>query len=354
MIRSALFLFTSAAFAGPGYTVHVMSFPSGTTSGVMNGINIAGEAAGSGPNATYIAQPFISSPSAGYSIPLPPGWMGAQAVAINDSDQVVGTAPGPQAFTGNPLSITLIPLPPGWSFFIPEALNNSGQVTGYGTGPQTVISSAFGSALIPLPAGGWTAAAGYAINNRGQVAGLVDNNITIGQAFIGNVVSSTVIPLPPGWTFSKALALNDSGQVAGIGSVSATSPTLAFTGGVSGSIAIPLPPGATGATVFGQSINATGVVVGSAVLPSNSGGWIWDATNGTRLLSNLVPAGWNITDGISINDNGVILADGSLNGGMGEYVELVPAVPATPAPGTWILLMSGLALLAIFKKIARV
>lgn len=60
------------------------------------------------------------------------------------------------------------------------------------------------------------------------------------------------------------------------------------------------------------------------------GAWIWDATNGTRLLKNCVPTGWNIFNAISISNNGLILAQGSLNGGTVQYVELVPAIPTTP------------------------
>ncbi len=91
------------------------------------------------------------------------------------------------------------------------------------------------------------------------------------------------------------------------------------------------------------------------MLPSRSlVGWIWDATNGTRLLTNLVPAGWNIEYATSINNTGVILAYGSPNGGSAQNLELVPTMPAAAPPGTWLLMLSGLALLMILRKLARI
>jgi len=85
-------------------------------------------------------------------------------------------------------------------------------------------------------------------------------------------------------------------------------------------------------------MNNSGVVVGT----SDAGGWIWSSVNGTRLLNPLVPASWSIANAISISNNGLILAQASLNGGGLQYVELVPTTPATPAPGTWGLMVAGL------------
>jgi hypothetical protein len=92
-----------------------------------------------------------------------------------------------------------------------------------------------------------------------------------------------------------------------------------------------------------QSINNSGTVVGvSDENFPDSAGWIWDATNGTRLLNNLVPTGWNVKNAISISNNGLILAQASYQGGASQNVELIPAgLPTTPAPSTLILLLIG-------------
>ncbi len=157
-----------------------------------------------------------------------------------------------------------------------------------------------------------------------------------------------VLPLATGWIGAFGDAINDSGQIAGwlYNYVS----TQAFVGSVAGLTLIPLPPGASTTTVFGQSINNSGAVVGK----SDTGGWIWDSAHGTRLLKTLVPSGWNITNAISISNNGLILAQGSLNGGATQYVELVPAAPlATPAPATWMLVVAGLGLLPVVRRFTR-
>lgn len=205
--------------------------------------------------------------------------------------------------------------------------------------------------MIPLPAG-WSYASGYGINNSGQVTGYLAN-IVGGQGptmpFIGAISGSTVLPLPSGWSSATGYAINDSGQVAGSGTNTASNGQ-AFIGTISSSAAIPFPPGASSAGASSQSINNSGSVVGS----SNVGGWIWDPTNGTRLLNALVPSGWNITNGVSISNNGLILAQGSLNGGTSQYVELLPAMPpATPVPAAWVLVAIGLGMLPVIRRFTR-
>ena len=70
---------------------------------------------------------------------------------------------------------------------------------------------------------------------------------------------------------------------------------------------IPLPPGVL--SVTRPSLNNLGQVVGQIdVAP---GGWIWDATNGTRLLQGLVPPVWTILSADGINDQGQIVARAS-------------------------------------------
>jgi MYXO-CTERM domain-containing protein len=82
---------------------------------------------------------------------------------------------------------------------------------------------------------------------------------------------------------------------------------------------------------------------------SNAGGWIWSASSGTQLLNNLVPSGWVISGAIGISQNGLILAQGSFNGGASQYVELVPVVPTTPAPSTGFLALGGLLLVFAWR-----
>ncbi|HEY1754046.1 MAG TPA: hypothetical protein VGG72_01525 [Bryobacteraceae bacterium] len=192
---------------------------------------------------------------------------------------------------------------------------------------------------IPLPPG-WSFAYGEAVNASGQVAGEGMNGSGLYQAFIGAPSGSTAIPLPSGWTGASGYAVNVSGQVAGNGT-NARGLAQAFIGTTAGSSAIPPPSGGVTTTIALGSLNNSGVVVGSA----DGTGWIWDATNGTRLLTSLVPSGWSVGSAISISNNGLILAMASYNGAPPHWVELTPSLspvlPSTPAPSTLTLLLIG-------------
>lgn len=356
-----------AAFGGPAYSVQVIQAPAGFNAlFTASGINNSGQTVGTGVNGSGFQQLFIGSPSLSVAIPL----VGSDTVwgeGINSAGQIAGTSWQTGllgqifmgAFIATTSGLTGINPPAGWSAVYSEAINDSGQITGgaemlidFGLGTSAVqafIGNGSGSTVLPLPAG-WTNSVGLGLNNPGQVTGYVYNvNSAVTLAFIGTASSSQALPLPPGWSSATGFAINDSAQVAGFGS-NAASNQQAFIGTVSSSAVIPLPAGASSATVAGQSINNSGVVVGA----SNAGGWIWDSARGVRLLNALVPSGWNISNGISISNNGLILAQGSLNGGAPQYVELAPATPlATPAPATWMLVALGLGLLPVVRRFTR-
>jgi hypothetical protein len=339
MIRTALMLslISTASFAAT-YSVVPFQVPNGFTSVVMMGMNNAGLAAGYGYNGAA-SQAFIGSTSGGAPIPLPTGWSQTFAPAINASGQVAGygyNGTTTQAFIGS----TPIPLPSGWSIARGFGINNSGQVTGYGLNAgvsQAFIGTTSGSTALPVPLG-YEGAVGSAINSSGQVAGWVYIPFPsfARQAYIGTAIGSAVIPLPSGWASASAGAINDSGQVAGI--LGQTQP---FIGTATGITPIPLPTSATYCYLSSGYLNNLGMMVGG----SDAGGWIRDATNGTRLLNTLVPTGWIVQNGVSISDNGLILAQASYQGGPSQYVELIPAgLPVTPAPSTLALVLIGLAL----------
>jgi hypothetical protein len=357
MLReAAIFLFVPiAVFGGPAYTVQVIPPPSGLTFVQdMVGINTSGQVTGYGLTGYngHSTQAFIGSPSGSALIPLPPGITYSEGDAINDAGQVVsfmGNSFYAGLFLSTPPNSTFIPAP---NIAIGGGINDSGQVTGsfaLGSDNQAFIGTTTGITLIPLLPG-WANVFGWAINNKGQVAGTVNNVMPYSnQAFIGSAAGISLVPLPSGWASSNGVAINDSGQVVGYGTPTGGSSYFAFIGTSSGSSAIPPPPGTLYfSQVSSQSINNQGIVVGF----SDRGGWIWDAANGTRLLNDSVPAGWTITNAISISNNGLILAQGSLNGVGQQYVELVPTAPTTPAPAAWLLVITGLGLLALFKKLA--
>jgi hypothetical protein len=332
--HTALFLLAlSIAVGSTPYTVTVIPPPVGFTSPLtMYGINDFGQVAGTLLGKQGDGQAFIGSATGSAPIPFLPGWFNTSAAAINDLGQVAGFGGNQnvpqgtvQSFIGTPSGGSAIPLIPGWTQVQTSSINNWGQVAGQGsyngTPYQAFIGTTLGSMAIPSPPG-WNYALVGGLNNSGQVAGTV-SGATTSQAFIGTISGSSLIPLPTGWLNSKGFAVNDSGQVAGI--VYTGNSARAFIGAATAITVIPLPPGATYANLVIGSLNNGGSVVGY----SDAGPWIWNATDGTLSLNALVPPEWNVTDAISISNNGRILAQASYNGGTPENVELIPT-PSAP------------------------
>jgi hypothetical protein len=334
---------STVAFAA-NYTVTAIPGPSGYVVDSVSGINNSGQVTGYA-NIGATTQAFIGSPSGSVVLPLLAGWTNMFGTGINASGQISGwgnTAASTLAFIGTASGSTALPLPAGWSSAEGNAINASGQVAGSGSAEQAFIGTVSGNTAIPLPAG-WIGAVGYAVNASGQVTGYGVNGTTQ-QTYVGTTSGSTGIPLLAGWTFMQGTAINDSGQIAGFGNNGTT--TQAFTGTTGGITLIPLPAGSTSASLAAQAINNSGTVVGG----STAGGWIWDPTNGTRLLSSVVPSGWTVGSAISISNSGLILAQASLNGGTAQFVELSPALTSTPAPSTLALLLVGASLCAMWLR----
>lgn len=273
-------------FAGTIYTVGVLQSPAGPTPGFtsMYGIDNLGQAAGSGNNGS------------------------GQVSFVATTSEVAGTL----------------------------------RSTANGT-TQAFTSSASGSSFVPLPVG-YSYSAGDGINNFGVVVGIASNQniVLVGAVFVDTALGVSLVPLPAGWEATNA-QIGDLGQIAATG-VNSNSIYQAFEGTASGLTPIPLPVGATTTEDFSAYVNSSGVVVGS----SDAGGWIWDATDGTQLLTSLVPAGWNISEAMAISDNGFILAQGSFGNGPSQYVELTlqqtqssPPPPQAPEPPPGFLASAG-------------
>jgi hypothetical protein len=83
-------------------------------------------------------------------------------------------------------------------------------------------------------------------------------------------------------------------------------------------------------------------------------GGSWDSGNGTRLLNGSAPSGWNVFSAISISNNGLILGQGSYDAGPYQWIQLVPALPATPAPPPFVLVLIGVAFwIACYRFVFR-
>jgi hypothetical protein len=348
--------FEAAAMAR-SYTVSVIPPPSGFTLVSMSGINNAGQVAGYYESATTL-QAFIGATSGSTTIPFPAGFNSSSGWAINNLGQVTGslynTVTGAEgAFIGTPSGSTVIPPPSGGGIVSSYAINDLGQITGEAVDPGSVayIGTVSGSTAIPPPSGFFPYVYGEAINSSGQVAevaglaGPTPHMLGTYSTYIGTTSGSTAIPPIDDLGNMAGYAINDSGQVAGtVGSVRLGYPGRAFIGTISGAMLIPLPVGAGQSEAYWGCLNNLGMVVGV----SDAGGWVWSASSGTQLLNTMVPSGWIISNAVSISNNGLILAQGSFNGGTSQYVELIPTTPTTPAPSAGFLAAIGLLLVLVW------
>ncbi|HEY3823254.1 MAG TPA: hypothetical protein VGL82_01795 [Bryobacteraceae bacterium] len=348
---------TSRVLADPVYTVAAIPIPAGLTNTNIDGINDLGQVVGYGNNNSII-QSFISTTQGSMVVTPPSGWDAIVASGINDSGAVVGTGVNSsgvnQGFTGTTSGITPFPTPNGYTGDALEiyGINDNGQLVGVVLGSQVFIGTAAGlTTTLQTEFTLFSDINALSINDSGQIAAWGLNG-DVFTAFVSTASGDAQISPLNGWCNISALGINDSGQVVGNGFTFTPSPignlctaTQAYIGTAAGIAAIPLPVGATVNTVGDGSVNNSGTVVGY----SDAGGWIWNAANGTQLLNLFVPAGWNITDAISISNNGLILAEGSYNGGATEYVELA----TSPEPFTGLLLGSGLLLLSCVRARRR-
>src|SRR5262249_39094522 len=138
--------------------------------------------------------------------------------------------------------------------------------------------------------------------------------------FLTNTSGGALIPVPDGWSSPGDPHVNDLGQI--VATVAQNSIFRIALSTTASTFLIPAPTGVQ--SVTGPRLNNRGQVVGQ--ISGGSGGWIWDASNGTRLLQNLVPPGWTILSADGINDQGQILARASNTSGFSGPVILDPGI----------------------------
>jgi probable HAF family extracellular repeat protein len=259
------------------YSNGVMAELRGLGASVGNAINASGQVAGYRTMATKVTHAFLSKGTSWVDL----GTLGgdnSSAIALNDGGQVVGQSQtGPAGYFhaflySNGVMTDLGTL--GGDSSGPTAVNESGQVTGYadtaGPGYHAFISD--GTSMTDLGTLGGVNSVAYAINASGAVTGQSQAN---GGEYHGFLYSNGVmIDLGTGQgLYSAGVAINSSGQV-------------------------------TGAVNNGYS---SGYALHAFVY---RGGVMTD-------LNNLIPpkqaATFELLNGVAINDDGQIVAEGVLN-----------------------------------------
>lgn len=245
-----------------------------------------------------------------------PGSDYSNALGINQLGEIVGSANGDRgvrAFRsgGKGQSVDLGVLP-GDQSSEALALNRKGEAAGYSSGVAGVraVTWSRSGAMSLLPAlPGADSAKALAINERGDIVG-ISGGESSPRAVRWSAGAVHDLGARPGDSASEALAINANGDIVG----SSGDPVvmrLAVLWNANGIMEeLGALPGGDSSRAFG--INNRGEVVGVSRTSHGSHAFIWTREEGMRNLNDLVAdrSGYVLTQAVSINDRGVILALG--------------------------------------------
>jgi probable HAF family extracellular repeat protein len=259
-----------------------------------------------------------------------PGW----AVAGNDQGQMVGTASGTPYRNLNDYSVSKVgyvygPVPPGGS-------PNYDSVTGRARNDYTAARNDVGRETYL-----------NAINNAGTVAGgllkgpgdrLPDGSLAK-EWMTSALRGTTNLGNLPGDNWTVVYAINNKGEIAGI-SRGQPNGQRAFVGGADGKLLPIEVPKQLYAALSVGAINERGQVVGSAGYPTwapSEHAFLYDpAKQAAEDLNNLIPnTGWVLNAATDINESGQIV--GTMTGQDGTSHGFLLTPVAAPEPSTLVL-----------------
>jgi uncharacterized membrane protein len=203
------------------------------------GINARGDVVGNLGTRGFVVNdplPFVWNERGGLTlIPLLTGWLGANAIAVNNAGVVVG-----EAKVTNPAS------PSGWSIHAFQWTKQGGTLD---LGQVSIAAGPTGLA---------------AINERGQAVGTM---IVGGQrrAIFWSAGTGIVDIHPDGMLHSQAMDINDRGQVVGVYTVSTPSGTSGRAYIRSAAGLFTELPGLSSSGSVARAVNEAGEIVGSSV-----------------------------------------------------------------------------------------
>jgi probable HAF family extracellular repeat protein len=346
----------SSARAQILYTVtEIPTLPiAGATHSEAVGINNRGQVAGF-TRGTQINRAFRWSPATGLlDLGSLPGGSSTSATGINDAGQVVGSAQvgtlGPShafRYTDGAGMVDLGTLP-GHTNSLAGGINNAGQVTGSSTAPPPPglpfrYTDGAGMQSLGLPPGA-TSAGGTAINSSGQVAA---------TAKVSGVDRAFRYTDGTGWRDLGSLgggafaaAINDAGQVAGYASTLTASRAFLYTDGV-GMRDLGALPGGVNSLAFGLNGFGHAVGDGNVAGPGTAIHALLFKDGVVTDLNSVIgpPAGWLLVSARDINDSGLIVGTGTLNGRSAGFL-LTPV----PEPSALALTAAGGSALYLFRR----
>ena len=324
----------SLAHAVPNYTVTAIG-PAGS---YAQDINNAGVIVGySGTQSGFI---YSNGNFSTHSVP------GAESTSFNtisNNGVVLGDTSLPSG-SGNALryangSFTVYTPPAGYNIVQLTAVNNAGVMVGrYGGGGSSAFSDNGSGPQFLTPPG----VNSYAqdINNSGTIVGnvitsgtshaVVYDNSSSGYSMVGNFANG-----------SSASAINNSGWIGGSYGISSLLRGAFLRDGQGNMTLYSLP----NRELFLNDVNASGLAVGTGWQSSDPASWAYLYTDGgaVDLNTRLLNAGdWTIVAASGINDSGNISGTGC-HQSTGVCQAVLLEVSPVPEPGTWAMLLAGLA-----------
>jgi probable HAF family extracellular repeat protein len=285
---------------------------------------------------------------------------------INNSGQIVGVGSNRRATLWDNGSVIDLGRP-GMGFSQALGINDSGQVVGSATydgislSRATTWNNGVATKLVSLDSTNTGGASAIAINSSGQIVGLsaTEGGGNAHATLWSNGGITDLGTIGNGYT-SVAHSINNSGQIVGYSSTQADGwarATLWSNGGIT-------DLGTIGSDVnnwsYANSINNSGQIVGFTAFSDDgynfaygAAATLWSDGNivdlNTFLSASDVAAGWKLISANDINDNGSIIGE-ARNNQLGIRTVFLMSVTPVPEADTSAMLLIGLGVIAFMVR----
>ena len=337
---AVLTLSATAALGGaPEYTIHEIGIVDAGDFG-SQGFRVSSTGIATGRSLGNVSQAFRWTEGGGLE-PLPnlAGRDFAAGNGVNGAGVVVGTASLtsfgsgalPVIWTAN--TVQQLPLPNGFAVGRGNDINDDGIAVGSvggGISESAVIYGETTEIISASTGGGATMTTAFSINNAGRVVGPGTDPANaarnVGLVYDSALDSIFEVGALPGANGAIAFGVSEAGHVVGASMQNQGSGRPFIWSDAEGIQEIPLPSGTSQGSARG--VNSDGWAVGTAssafAVP-----FLYDGSQ-TYRIADLIPegTGWDLdmntsSSALSINDDGVIVGTGVLNGNVRAYA-MVP------------------------------